>query len=46
MKKCRNRKATKKICNLGGDAEHCEECAYYSDYEYNIKTAQCERRIK
>jgi hypothetical protein len=31
-------------CPLGGDADHCDECAYYPDYNYNEHTGECERR--
>ena len=36
-------KMTKKECNLGGDAEHCEDCSYYPDYKFDEKTGECMR---
>ena len=32
---------SKKICDFGGDAEHCEDCAYFPDYKYDEKTGEC-----
>ena len=30
-----------KLCDFGGDADHCENCAYYPEYKYDEKTGEC-----
>jgi len=31
------------LCDMGGDAEHCEECVYYPDYKFDKETGECMR---
>lgn len=31
-------------CELGGDPNACEECAYGVDYKYNPETRECIKR--
>ena len=29
------------LCDMGGDVEHCEDCAYYPDYKFDKVTGEC-----